>query len=67
MLRPHTMLLFLQGTSKLLWAGAERAPLCLQVSAANAFGFRAPQGYSEQESPFSPSCRRTCLTQGYLH
>lgn len=51
MLLPLTMLLFLHGTSKPLWAGAECAPLCLRVSAA---GFRALQGYSKRESPHSP-------------
>lgn len=54
MLLPLTMLLLLQGTSKPLWAGAERAPLCLRVSAANALGFRALQGYSKRESLLSP-------------
>lgn len=54
MLQPHTMLLFLQGTNKPFWAGAECALLCLWVSAANVLGFRAPQGYSKQESPLSP-------------
>lgn len=51
MLLPLMMLLFLHGTSKPLWAGAECAPLCLRLS--------VPHSVCGSLLPVSELCRVT--------